>query len=555
MKAIRSQPRPSGCWAQFAARVTRLVLGQARQGTTLSEVLISTLVMSIGVVALASLFPISVLRSIQASQLTNAANLRYNAEAQLRTVPELLQIGQVWQPATNYQVGDAVVPTLTTRLSAPPTVFVCTQAGTSGGQEPVWLYREGQTTPDGGVSWTTLTLGLAPYVVDPLGYLLVDPTDNDGRFRDVSNPVSLTGARQHFGNVEVSPGVVKPFKPLINRFPAFGAYLPNAPAAVNEFQAANLVVLPDSWTLQAESLDLANLTYNPSPAPGTTSIDLQNVDYRDLSQAVQVPTLGPDLVPDRIVFFDDTGRRSITRTIVATPTAAPQGTRIVCAPPLPTPLPFTPAKVRVESLERRYSYLLSVRRKAGRPAHVDVVVFFRRRYAVEDERVYSAVFRKIDRGEDGQPGVVGVDDNGTGGADDPVELGWPGSDDKPRNFVIVQYNSATEKPFFKKGGFVCDAHNLRWYRILDVYEDPWAALGTQAQRIARVTPAGFEQDPVDPAADRAVRLTLDQDVLEDSPFIPGSLTPQTTNGLVGGAILMRGIVDVFPLRPAQQTEE
>ena len=41
--------------------------------------------MSIGVIALATLFPISVLRSIQASQLTNATNLRYNAEARIRT--------------------------------------------------------------------------------------------------------------------------------------------------------------------------------------------------------------------------------------------------------------------------------------------------------------------------------------------------------------------------------------------------------------------------------------------------------------------------------------
>jgi hypothetical protein len=504
-------------------------------------VLISTLVMSIGVVALASLFPISVLRSIQASQLTNAANLRYNAEAHLRTMPELIHLGREWQPATPYVQGDAVVPSINQLTSARPAVFVCTQGGLSGGAEPAWDYREGQSTNDGTVVWATITLGNAPYVVDPLGFLLVDPNPSYS-FRGTG----LTNTRAHFGNVN---GV--PFNQFINRFPAFGFFLPSNTPEQNEVNAARLAVLPDSWTLQAESLDLANL----STTTTATSIDLTNIDPNVLSQSVQVPPPGmPDLVPDRIVFFDATGRRSIARPIIQTPTAAAVGTTVTCAPPLPAG--FTPVKVRVESLERRYSYLLSVRRKAGRPANVDVVVFFRRRFAVEDEQVYSAVFRKIDRGADGQPGVAGFDDNKNGTNDDLAELGAPNSDDKPRNFVIVQYSSAAEKPFFKKGGFVCDAQNLRWYRIIDVTEDPLAALATsQAQRIQHVTPAGYEQDPVAPNADRAVRLTLDRNIVEDSLFLPGTLTPLTSSGILGGAILMRGVVDVFPLRPRQATED
>uniref|UniRef100_A0A7C4QRG5 Uncharacterized protein n=1 Tax=Schlesneria paludicola TaxID=360056 RepID=A0A7C4QRG5_9PLAN len=526
------------------------------RGTTLSEVLISTLVMSIGVVALASLFPISVLRSIQASQLTNAANLRYNAEAHLRTMPELIHLGREWQPGTPYAQGDAVVPSFNQLTTARPAVFVCTQGGLSGGAEPAWDYREGQPTNDGTVVWSTITLGNAPYVVDPLGFLLVDPADPDGQFRNSNpntwfpNPNPLRGAQQHFGNLPLNgPGnPVTPFNQFINRFPAFGFFLPSATPEQNEVNAARLAVLPDSWTLQAESLDLANLNTTTT----ATSIDLTNIDPNVLSQSVQVPT--PDLVPDRIVFFDATGRRSIARPIIQTPTAAAVGTTVTCAPPLP--FGFMPVKVRVESLERRYSYLLSVRRKTGRPANVDVVVFFRRRFAVEDEQVYSAVFRKIDRGADGQPGNAGVDDNKNGTNDDLAELGAPNSDDKPRNFVIVQYNSAAEKPFFKKGGFVCDAQNLRWYRIIDVTEDPLAALATsQAQRIQHVTPAGYEQDPEAPNADRAVRLTLDRNIVEDSLFLPGTLTPLTSSGILGGAILMRGVVDVFPLRPRQATED
>jgi len=59
-------------------------------GVTLSEVLISMLIMSIGVVSLATLFPISVLRSIQASQLTNATLLSKNAGARLTFDSSLL---------------------------------------------------------------------------------------------------------------------------------------------------------------------------------------------------------------------------------------------------------------------------------------------------------------------------------------------------------------------------------------------------------------------------------------------------------------------------------
>ncbi len=62
----------------------------ARDGVTLTEVLMSLMIMSIGVSAVAVLFPISVLRSVQATQLTNGAILKYNAEALIQMRPELV---------------------------------------------------------------------------------------------------------------------------------------------------------------------------------------------------------------------------------------------------------------------------------------------------------------------------------------------------------------------------------------------------------------------------------------------------------------------------------
>lgn len=59
-------------------------------GATLSEVLISLMVMGIGVTSLALLIATSVLRSIQATQLTNATIHRMNVEQLIETFPRLV---------------------------------------------------------------------------------------------------------------------------------------------------------------------------------------------------------------------------------------------------------------------------------------------------------------------------------------------------------------------------------------------------------------------------------------------------------------------------------
>lgn len=489
-----------------------------RRGTTLSEVLVSVLVMSIGVVALATLFPISVLRSLQATQLTNATILRYNAEAQIRTVPELVNVGSDWQPTTNYAVGTIVVPATETRRRIPAMAFKATTGGNSGGTEPDWNKANGNSTNDGAAVWQTYRL--RNYVVDPLGYHLVasgtpmqNYWGNDGTnpFNPLTNPNN--------------PPTTRPALPIY-RFPGFGA--------TNESLAAAACVLPDTWTHHADSVRLSNLT--------ATSIDLDGTDAAELATSV----VTTDTVPDRIILIDDTGRRSQTRTVTGV-TAGVSGARINWPTGQPLPAGFTPVKARVESLVRRYTYLLSVRRGSSGTANIDVVVMFNRRYLDEVERVYSAQFmEEIANGLDGQPGVVGVDDDQNGTVDDNSEKGTPGSDDIARNFVIIQYNSTSEpKPFYKKGGYVCDVMNLRWYRIIDVYEP-------LVQTIAGALPqGGFTADTLDTSmtsADRFVRLTLDQPILENSTYL--------TNGdIYGGAILMPGIVDVFPIRPQTPWEE
>ena len=70
--------------------ISRNAHGSHSSGVTLTEVLMSLMIMSIGVTSVAVLFPISMLRSLQATQLTNAAIVRYNVETLLESQPDLI---------------------------------------------------------------------------------------------------------------------------------------------------------------------------------------------------------------------------------------------------------------------------------------------------------------------------------------------------------------------------------------------------------------------------------------------------------------------------------
>ena len=175
---------------------------------------------------------------------------------------------------------------------------------------------------------------------------------------------------------------------------------------------------------------------------------------------------------------------------------------------------------------------------------------------------------RMDVGSDGQPGIVGVNDDGINGVDDLGELGWPGSDDVPRNWAVIQYSSTTDKPYFKRGGFVCDVRNLRWYRILNVSAE--GELDGVSSAVAKVWPTGAPYldttgyapgPPVVPAVDavgpppaktgfdRAVLLRLENRVLEDSFLSSPSVSPNVGQPYdLGMALFMKGIVEVYPMR-------
>lgn len=496
-----------------------------RAGTSLSEVLISLLVMSVGVVSLATLFPIAVLRSVQATHLTNATNLRYNVEALLSVRPQLYTIGAPWVAGGTYAVGDLVTPTELSSLKLPAIVFQCTTAGTTGTQEPAWDLVNGNSTNDGSVVWSTYRL--QNYVIDPLGKWNVESS-----FRSTANNGDF------FGNSNGAPRAIQLPTGAYNirAFPGLGA--------TNQYLAAEIATLPDSWITQAES---NAVTYDVTTSPYTCNLTDMQVD---VAQSLPIDSTG-SFPQSRIILFDGTGKYSEVRPITACgPLTGANVT--VTWPSFSGPLTSAsgyPVRARIESKEQRYSWMLSVRRGFSGTSFMDVVVFFRRNYSAKDEQVYPATFTaSMDPGFDGQPGVQGVDDDGDGTTDNNRELGWPGSDDAPRNWVIVQYDDAAgDKPYLKKGGFVTDADGLRWYRIVDIIEgdlingySPTSVMSKAGLNTTLLVPDGV---PTAFTSPKSIFLRVENKILQSGPQ-PSAPGGQPT----GGAILMKGIVDVYPIR-------
>jgi type II secretory pathway pseudopilin PulG len=390
-----------------------------RGGVTLSEVLVSMLIMSVGVVSLATLFPISVLRTAQATQLTHAVFVRKNAEAAVESNLGLL---------SNAQISLPVLPNIVTNA-----------------------------------------------VVDPMGFV------------EFGAGVTLGGIPRVSGGVGT------------------------------QAQAQTLAALPDSWSTVFDDL--------------VTSFGPNQITISTTPSGLS-PGTGPGNATYRLIMTDVTGKFAVLKILSGVAGSTLSWTSAAL------PAGFTPANVRVEVQEFRYTYLLTVRKKAiptvnndqSWIADVDVAVFFNRFF-----RAASANPEKGDEtpwtltppsgvnggwGYDNQPGVAGVDDDGNGVTDDaPNEVGWPGSDDN-RTIQIV---FPAAPPYLRKGSYMLESSMLKWYRIVDFGP-------TYPTNITSVTTGG------------TATVLLDQDVR----FSP---TTAVLNG-----IFLKGLVDVFPLgsRTGQQ---
>ena len=465
----------------------------APAGVTLSEVLVSMLIMSVGVVSLATLFPISVLRTAQATQLTHSVFLRNNAEAAVESNLGLLSNSQIYGLSVS-----AVV--------SPPA-------------------------------------GYKLAVVDPIGIQLGLPTTLGGVTRTSGGTVSIA-------------------------------------------QADQLATLPDSWSLvREEAVTATNLGGSPPTITvGNSTSGLYVRNYYVATPANMLTTSNTSQALHRMVMFDATGKFAVVQPLYQITglnlswwNVNAGGTSLTTGPSLPTG--FTPTRVRIESQERRYTWMMTVRKRwvpsgpitgaDGGPgvsgtdddgvngtddngelhysgsdddpnwaAELDVAVFYNRSFRAADETAYSLTFpvnlnvagdltTGSWTGFDGQPGVSGVDDDNSGGPPDvgTGESGFPGSDD---NRTVMVTFVAGSKPYLKKGGYMLEPSQLKWYRILDLKDVSSLASNTQTV------------------------VLLDQN-LRYPPTTAATVPTIPTVGGISG-VFMRGIIEVYSLgsRTGQQ---
>ncbi len=525
-----------------------------RAGVTLSEILVSLLVMSIGVVSVATLFPLSVFRTIQATQLTNAAQHRYNYEGLVGARPELATGAPLWQAGSSYQSGDLVVAT-----AAGDRYFECSGAGTSGAQEPNWNFRVGGSTTDGGATWQTRRA--AAYMIDPIGW-----QERLQELRDLGTAPNAASAnvQNTFGRISLGPPPTvttldSPYR--IVRFrggrtgdafnPASSTFYPAVGSAADRsavIGALQTAVLPDTWTLQTDSTDVI---YN-SGTP--TEIRLQNLSAsivqtldQDSDNQVDTTTSGTERdVRIRVTLFNADGSRSLVRAVNGIDQPAAGIERLQWTASIPTG--FTPVRARIETFEQRYSWMVTVRKETSGATYSSLVVFFRRSLDPADELIHPANLIVGNwPGSDGNQGtnddVADLKFDTLGNPSVTLAAGADSSintvDDIPvAPLILVQYSASlgSGTPFIRRGGYVLDAQNNRWYRITSYQEV------SDINAVHQLLHGGSGAYSASPGA----VLRLDNAILEGSGIYGADQNnPNTTPGV----ILMPGIIDVYPLEP------
>lgn len=395
-------------------------LNQSRRGVTLTEVLMSLMIMAIGVTSVISLFPIATLRSAQATKLTNAALLKYNVETLLQMRPEL-----IFDP--------------------------------DGDGNLVEHYRGGAANRN--------------YVVDPQGFFAIyqesqlrgTPTDSDNNLVASSFGYDIT-TNQGSPIQRFDGGIAN----------AFGLALGPTTNLADDVRRAlritaqQVTELGDTWQTDYEFIPDTLVTTTGMPVNndgsatagliGGVVIPLEVIG--DAASATLVPTslnLLPTTVaiPDpewaRMVVFSVDGQTSqtfplltINGSLVAVWSETLAGGDVNSNGHLETrALPnsfisdlagYQVGRVLLQQKKSvDFSWLLTVRRTAdGRVRSMDVVIKFGKETELEDERVYTAT------------------------------AGTTTSE------ILID---ATLQPPIRRGGFVFDVGNARWHRIREYNEE------------------------------------------------------------------------------------
>ncbi len=458
-----------------------------RSGVTLTEVLMSMMIMAIGVSSVMVLFPIAALRSAQATKMTNGAIVKYNVEAMIRARPEI-----IFDPDGDFVYSTADSPKYWQRL---------TEHFRSNSEKR--------------------------YVIDPYGYFSAAATYGsygtvnrsvNGSTVDVNAvPPSSRRYSDYLGNTAAGATTGTPYTSLprydggLRSGGLPGLNLDTTPSLTTDFEilGSNMSNLGDGWDTVAdeiaEGVVLSDGSFSPSTsaAPNGSVVGVRLDSELDLSVVVSSAAYSAILsIPDpeltRITIFSVDGRMSQTYPLTAisasdcvwTETAVGSlaatdynQDQIVSMRRLPSEFGNQVGRVVIQKKRTQdFNWLITVRRGSdGRAVGVDIVVLFNDGRKPESERVYPATFIA------GSFGMIVKKTSGVDMDGDPAE------------------------PHLKRGGYVLDVENARWYRI-----------------------AKFEDNTAD-ATNSTYLVTLEITALENSP-----------NG-GGGAIFLPGIVDVYPL--------
>lgn len=530
----------------FKSLVLRECGSFTRAGTTLTEVLMSLMIMSIGVVSVATLFPIATMRTLEANKQTVSTIARFNAEPAIDTF-----VDGYGRPALVHNPdGEYAFP------GAPAGVLDSTPYNSSG------------SVPQAGTQQATFRG--QTFLVDPIGFQGFNE-DSATPGAPLPSPFSayppaLSVPRDFFGNSVFTVPAGSVLTPLPRRYPGANAFLPFAnPYPTNAAQlvasrlrAAGVATQPDNWKLVLESQVTGVSTSTVSGVTGITGVTLDNdVDLSLINLASGVY---------RVVIFDIEGERSETRDLYNINAGALSVDWVPAAPGqpqlLPTRFDTSPTtgaapnvgKVRIEVVDQVYTWMLSVRKRPTGDASVEVVVFFKRNFDPNRERVFDAEFRKWKLWRDAKndydgslnlrkPGVFNVNDNAIGPADDIGEIGYPVTNfleqDYPNATVTLKVSSAAtddERPHPRRGGYIYDTRNGVWYRIRAIQNQQFA-----------VGP-GANEDWVDVVLDETITLDSTEDLDGSGSLnLPGE--DSNGNGVIdrGGAIVHPSVVNVFRL--------
>lgn len=381
----------------------------------------SVLIMSIGVSSVATLFPISVKRSVIATQLTNATILRNNADAFVDAFPNTIH-----DPDGDGDYLEHYGGVIT--------------------QDSVGNFSRPRSASSG-------HLRNGHYIIDPLGFLNTDFSLDGFAAADVAKLRSTFGntgaAAQGIPRYSLSTGI-NPASP--GDAPTIGRRLSDANLIASNFE------LPDSWVTEYEGL--ATITYVNGfgtkfvldPDEGMSAADaLEIYNYRDADGNGTV-SAAEDAAGDplRFVIMDRTFKQGEVRSWGG----VDAGGNFALTPFLPNNGRFqTIAQVRLQRLEPRYSWFLTVRKKSLQHASVDIVVAFRRSYLYQDELAFGATIATH----------VTYDHDSDATTPDITE---PNRVIRGVNFA--EYDLLLDGgPEIRRGEFLMDIENARWYRIQD----------------------------------------------------------------------------------------